>query len=520
MKRLIFSLLFIVSFSLTFAQTNLTIEGQTYLNSEDTWLGVDVTREVPTWFVFKNNSITSINRYGYLLLAGDEGRHAYNNNLDGSVITGNWFSWSGTDMVAIPHGLFTGHNIDVVVRYNYMNNVPMGIIRKSSTNMVNTGGDISYNIVKGGAVAIVAKGISNVRIFNNTLYGSRTPLQTWRPLIHIYTNTDFGGYSVSHGTKIYNNILYTKYRTFAISIQDAESLTGLECDYNVYWSESGPPLFNVGGSERSFAQWQALGFDKHSVVVNPGFTDLVNFVPSKRLDFGKDLGDEWKEGLSVNSVWNRTDPATTFQNGDWQAGAVVHAGSTEVGAMAPVFTSAFFTEQNPRVLEVNFNSINPDIIPSSSSFEVNVNSSSASISKVEISQNIVFLTLSDPISTEDDVTVSYNASDPNPLQNYSGNLVASFPPRKVIKFVNLKIKSGISIYPNPASNIITVSNLPPEVEPYFIRIYGISGKLHSEIRLDPVYSINIPVDLPAGMYIVHILLGSEIKHFKKLVIVR
>ena len=44
------------------SQTILTIEGQTYTNSDDTWLGVNIPRSVPTALTFKNNSISSVNR--------------------------------------------------------------------------------------------------------------------------------------------------------------------------------------------------------------------------------------------------------------------------------------------------------------------------------------------------------------------------------------------------------------------------------------------------------------------------
>jgi hypothetical protein len=320
-KYLIMSLL--TTSMISFAQTNLVTEGQTYTNSTTgTWIGVNIPRSVPTLLVFKNNSITSSNRVGYLLQAGDEGTHAYNHNLDRAVITGNRLNWHGTDMESITHGLFTGHNSDVVVKYNYLNLVPMGIIRKSTNNMSNTSGGVAYNIVKGGTVGMVVKGMSNVNIFNNTFYQNRTTSQTWRPLVHIYTNTDSEGYSVAHGTKIYNNIFYTKYRTFSITI-DTESLNGFECDYNVYWCESGAPLFSVDGNTKTFEQWQAMGYDQHSVVKNPNFRDLVNFVPAERLNHGRDLGPDWANGLSRNAVWGRTDPATTAQNGPWQVGAVV-----------------------------------------------------------------------------------------------------------------------------------------------------------------------------------------------------
>ena len=92
-----FSLLFILVVFAANGQTKLTISGKTFTNSDDTWLGVDIPRTEKTTLVFKNNSITSINRYGYQLQAGDEGVRPTNNNLDGAVITGNKFSWSGTD---------------------------------------------------------------------------------------------------------------------------------------------------------------------------------------------------------------------------------------------------------------------------------------------------------------------------------------------------------------------------------------------------------------------------------------
>jgi hypothetical protein len=123
------------------AQTLLTIEGQTYTNSEASWLGVNIARSVPTKLTFRNNSISSVNTFGYMLQAGDEEPAATNNNLEGAIITGNKFVWTGTDMKSITHGLFTGHNLNAVVKYNYLDHVPMGIIRKSGNNMANTGGE-------------------------------------------------------------------------------------------------------------------------------------------------------------------------------------------------------------------------------------------------------------------------------------------------------------------------------------------------------------------------------------------
>ena len=323
MRYLLYLFFLLITMSV-YAQTALTIQGQTYTNSDETWMGVVIPRSSPTTLTFKNNSVRSSNLYGYMLEAGDEVKAANNNNLNGAIITGNRFTWTGTDMKSITHGLFTGHNINVNIKYNYLDHVPMGIIRKSTTNMVNTSGGVAYNIVRSTNVGIVIKGMSGVCIYNNTLYQDRTTSETGRGLVDIYSNSDVTPKSVSHGTKICNNIFYTKFQTFAINVMDQESLTGLECDYNIYYCESGSPKFNAGGSVKTFTEWQAMGYDTHSKVVNPNFKDFVNFVPGARLDYGKDLGSEWAKGLSVNARWGTTDPETANQNGKWQVGAIVY----------------------------------------------------------------------------------------------------------------------------------------------------------------------------------------------------
>src|ERR1035437_9217609 len=74
----------------TFTLFVLTTEGTATVNTvTDVWLGVDIPRSTPTTFTFRNNSITSVNASGYMLLAGDENASSTNNNLDGEVITGN-----------------------------------------------------------------------------------------------------------------------------------------------------------------------------------------------------------------------------------------------------------------------------------------------------------------------------------------------------------------------------------------------------------------------------------------------
>jgi hypothetical protein len=327
MRRLILAFFLTVQVSWTSGQIVLTIEGQEF-NDVITGVsnGISIARSQPTTFTFRNNSVTSVNAQGYMLQAGDETPGPNNNNLDGEIIRGNKFVWNGTDVSSMTHAVFTGYNLNVVVKYNYLLRTPNGIQRKSD-GMTNTSGGVAYNIINNPNVGVVAKGINGVCIFNNTFYSDKTSSETYRGLIDIESNTDDGLNAVSSGSKVFNNIFYTKNRVLNIKINNIECLSGFECDYNVYWCEAGEPIFDIEGMTKTFSQWQALGYDTHSVVINPDFINFTDFVPRERLDYGKDLGTEWQDGLSVDAVWGKTDPKTTNQNGTWQVGARIYNSS-------------------------------------------------------------------------------------------------------------------------------------------------------------------------------------------------
>lgn len=321
MKKLFLIIYFAATTLYIFGQEAITIEGTT-INDQtlDFWQGVVIPKNVPKKLIYRNNSITAVNASGYLLQAGDELANTSINYLDGEVITGNVFSWNGTDAKSITHGVFTGYNINVIIKYNFLDKVPMGIIRKSN-GMTNTTGGVAYNIIKNPLVGIVVKGMNEVCIYNNTLYSSKTEAEAYRGLVEVYSNDI--PVSASTGTKIKNNIFYTVNPIINISLEDIACVDKFESDYNVFWCENGVPKFNYLGQSKTFEQWQQLGYDLHSVVLNPKFVDLQNFVPLTRLDYGTNLGTDWEKGLSIKAAWGKTDPETTNQNGIWQAGAYV-----------------------------------------------------------------------------------------------------------------------------------------------------------------------------------------------------
>ena len=313
------------------SQIKLVIEGTKTVNTiPGDWGGINIARSSPTKFIFRNNYISSINSSGYLLHAGDEQAGVENNNLDGQIITGNKFMWNGKGMKSNTHALFTGYNINTTIKYNYLDNVPSGIQMKSN-GMANTGGCVAYNIVNNPwQAAVPVKGMKNVRIFNNTFFSDRVfykndSVGVWRGLIDIYANTDEGqkpAQSNSAGTKIKNNIFYTVYRIYNIAIYDSADLPGFESDYNIFYCEAGSPAFNYLGRYLSFIQWQALGYDTHSKIINPKFKDRIDFVPETPLYNATDLGELLEEGLSVEAKWiPGTTPAITSQKETWQSGA-------------------------------------------------------------------------------------------------------------------------------------------------------------------------------------------------------
>ena len=313
--------------------TILTIENQAYTNSvTGNWSGVNISRTKRTDFTFRNNSVTSVNSGGYMIQAGDEARGINNNNLDGEVITGNNFTWNGTDIAStITHGVFVGYNKNSLIKYNYLFRIPTGMVIKSN-GMTYTSGGVAYNIInKTGDIGIAVKGMNNVPIYNNTFYSNEVPFTsnskpgTSYGLVDIFANDGLTPWVYPTGTKIKNNIFYTVNKIYNITIENSQDLAGFESDYNLFWCESGTPMFNYLGVSKTFAQWQALGYDTHSIVVNPNFNNFTNFVPVSRLNYGINLGTVWQTGLSTTAAWILGNtPTTSDQNGTWQVGARVY----------------------------------------------------------------------------------------------------------------------------------------------------------------------------------------------------
>jgi uncharacterized repeat protein (TIGR02059 family) len=478
--KIALTILFLLTGIVINAQTILTVQGETITST------YTVPHTSPTTFTFINNSITTSNASGYILNAGDEVQSSNNNNLDGAVITGNKVIWNGTTNNGT-HGLFVGYNINDIIKYNYIDRSPYGIVVKSGdsdgSSMAFTSGGIAYNIIKDSpTIGVIVRGINNVPIYNNTFYNSTTGTSA---LIFIQENESAAGSPTSSGCKIYNNIFYTTTQSINIYISDLSCTEDFESDYNVFYCTAGTPFFGYGTNTLTFAQWQALGYDTHSVVVNPNFNNSTDLLPNSRLNYGTNLGTTWQTGLSTSATWTvNSAPATTVQNGSWQAGARIYGTSSSVTS----YISSVIENATPSRLEMTYNVSLANPAPSPSAFSVLVNSVARTVNTVTISGTKVQLTLASPVINGDVVTVAYTKPSSNPIQDASGNQAATIGAQAVINNVNAAIINPVyvsSVIQNATPGVLemtynlNLANIVPSTASFSVMVNSVARSVNS-----------------------------------------
>jgi uncharacterized repeat protein (TIGR02059 family) len=102
----------------------------------------------------------------------------------------------------------------------------------------------------------------------------------------------------------------------------------------------------------------------------------------------------------------------------------------------PIYVSSSIENITPSILEITYNVNLANIVPTSASFMVKVNSVSRPINAVAISGTKVLITLSSPVENSNIVTISYTKPVTNPLQTASGMQAASFSAQPVTNKIN------------------------------------------------------------------------------------
>ncbi len=116
--------------------------------------------------------------------------------------------------------------------------------------------------------------------------------------------------------------------------------------------------------------------------------------------------------------------------------------TNNVSAPVPVFVSASVENAAPLVLSMVYSLSLANVVPSTSTFTVLVNSTRRSVSSVAISGTKVLLTLASAVVSGDVVTVAYTKPSSNPLQTSSGGQAASIS----AKTVTNNVASSIPVY--------------------------------------------------------------------------
>lgn len=179
------------------------------------------------------------------------------------------------------------------------------------------------------------KGLLNgVKIYNNTSY--------WNPSAKAPAFNDDADFTGNNPNLFENNIIYSDSSWLVYRKNN-----GLKCDYNLYWTTNGKPLWEQGKKKyHSLAGWQnATGQDKHSLykyplLNNPSYhgekSPAIQFIPKKNspaIHAGTDVGDMGSRDFLGNKI---------SINGKYDIGACENSQVKpiiRVGAVAPSFNA-------------------------------------------------------------------------------------------------------------------------------------------------------------------------------------
>ncbi len=149
--------------------------------------------------------------------------------------------------------------------------------------------NLIYNVSSahyGGWCIYPDEGSSHLLIENNVCYDAdRQPFHQHYGRENMVRNNiwAFGGEAVAIYTRIephrgftwIRNIMVSSGEPFFLSNHTVEKEAGrIHSDLNLFYAVKRRPYFKVGGKNLTLKQWQAIGRDLHSIVVNPKFRNL------------------------------------------------------------------------------------------------------------------------------------------------------------------------------------------------------------------------------------------------------
>jgi hypothetical protein len=270
----------------------------------------------------ENNTLKSKTLTGYHVFIGSEVAGAGDDDLTGTIISGNdVYGAIYYDAAKTPsaHGIIIGYNIDGVIKENYVNGTGIGIIVKSSGDAYASGGISNNIIINNYTENIYVKGTQDVPIYNNTIIQTVDVSTTG---IRIAKNGVLGD---SDDCIVKNNVIYstiTAGNFYAILLGVEEFAAGYVIDYNDCFSTQGTGFRSAsnGSTYTSLTTWQAQVTAANSINSDPSFNDNYSIKSnSKCKSSGEILSSPYYYQLMYNAKF--PDPALKQQSGRWNMGA-------------------------------------------------------------------------------------------------------------------------------------------------------------------------------------------------------
>jgi hypothetical protein len=389
-------------------------------------------------------------------------------NTDGAIIERNYFKNQYNGIMVTPGSGQTCQNH--TIRYNSFSGVRSYGIR-------------FINGVNGGFA-------NNIDIYNNVFVAGSTSL-VGIGLLSVGTTTDLN---------VINNIVVGfDYAAMFANGASGQTIDGLNIQNNILYdnaSSNEPVLSNITPTNY---------VNSDNIIDDPQFFSSENFhfmEDSPGIGAGKHIDNPiLLDGslLDLDKVAVGNPPN-------------IGCYETIANLASPEYINAVIENDDPTLIIISYSMGLTQVVPDKSAFEVRVNSIVVSIESIDIVGGNVHITLSNPVSVEDLVTISYYVPTENPLQSIfnvsaeaisNGNVennVMTEGPEKLDP--NLLI-----INPNPVKDHFKLSSAEdvPETASIF-RITDQAGLIvYKKPYTSEMMSNTININLSPGLYFAQIL---------------
>lgn len=267
--------------------------------------------------------------------------------LDGIQVLGNLIygcNYYGTQQAGqIQHSLFVGYMKDFLIAYNTIIGGGAIIYEHNNESTASSGSAIINNILIDCKSPLVIAGLNSAKVYGNTIVNRRSDslvmvTAKWNDTMAGIVWDDENPTPITD-VKIVNNIIYstgTASNYGLISVSEHCSLASGGSDYNLLHTNYLTRLGVYQGSDKTRAEWLALGFDGNSVwdgsnCVVPELSDIVsamgavNVTPtsgSNVIGVGDALGVPYNTIIAANGAAPFTLDKITTQDVAYTIGAV------------------------------------------------------------------------------------------------------------------------------------------------------------------------------------------------------